>query len=282
MNKLNKYWFKRKGKKGMMPITWEGWALFTVFIGTITQVYRFVNGIIPIFLVCIMIAVIYYRIGELKTNPVETFDKEKGRFGYKQLLGALAGMIMGLAVFFGIFLISINYQHSNAGSVVKLTNENGWMEFHAKDDTFTVEVPSYPKYSLTSQPVANTNVILKISTYESKISDAEDYLIVVTELPKEGNYSDASVVFSSAITSMKNNIQKQTNEEPIIKTSPIETFLSYPSQTFSIDGIKNDYKIAGTSFLTGKQMYLITYNSDKKNFNESNYLHFINSMKLLK
>jgi hypothetical protein len=279
--KINKYWFKKRGKKGMMPITWEGWAFFTLFIGFITQVYRFVDGFVPICLVCFIIAVVYFKLGELKTDPNEIYNKEKDRIRLKQVPGILAGVIVSFAIFLGIFMLWINYQHSIAGTVTRPNGENGWMEFQAKNDNFTIEVPSYPKYSVTNKPIANTNVILKISSYESKVNNVEDYSIAITELPESGNYSDVSLLFSNTITGMTNNLKSQTKEDPTINSSPLGTFLSYPSETFSAEGIKNDYRVEGMAFLANKKLYLLFYANDKEHFSENDYSHLINSMKFI-
>ena len=276
--KINKYWFKKRGKKGVTPTTWEGWALFSVFIGSITQVYRIVDGIIPIFIVSFIIAAVYFKLTKLKTHPTEVFDKGKDKLRFKQLWGALAGMALFFVVVISVTIVWVKYEHASAGSVTNLTN--GWMEFQAKNDSFSVEVPVYPKYSVTNQLIPNTSVPLKVASYESKVSDVEDYSIAITDFPPSGDYSNTSLVFSNSITGMKNNLSTQTGEEPTVISSPMGTFLSYPSETFSIQGTKNDYKIEGIVFIANQKLYLLFYTNDKEHFSEDNYSQFTDSMKL--
>lgn len=278
---ISRYWFKKHNKKNSMPTSWEGWALFTIFVGSITQVYRFVDGMVQIFFVCIVITALYFTLVKVKTDPSEVFDKDKDKITYKHLLGGLFGLVIFLAIFLGISTAQIQYQHSAAGSVVKLNDEKGWVKFYPKNDSFTIEVPVYPEYSTFKQLIEGSDIRVTISVYESKLN-SEDYLITITGLLEDGDYSDFNVLFSNAIMGMKSNLKQQTNEEPTINISPIETFLTYPSQSFSVEGISSDYKIAGVLFVAESKVYMVSYNSDKTHFNEENKVRFINSMKFEK
>jgi len=104
---MNKYWFKKYGKNGLIQTTWEGWMVFAIFIGFMTQVNRFVNSIPLIFVVCAVIAAIYFKLAKLKTDPNEIFNKEKDKINFKQILGGLIGLLLFLVIYIGITLARV-------------------------------------------------------------------------------------------------------------------------------------------------------------------------------
>lgn len=101
---MNKYWFKKYGKSGAFPVTWEGWAYFAFVIGLVTQVTNIlkINDVLGSAIAAGAIAAIGFYVMHFKTNQDETFDKVKDKGTYKQLWGALVGLVLLFALMFAI------------------------------------------------------------------------------------------------------------------------------------------------------------------------------------
>lgn len=104
---MNKYWFKKYGKNGSFPVTWEGWAYFALVIGLIIQAPNILKGVLGesilggAILAGLVAAVGFYGM-RLKTNLNEQFDKEKDKGTYKQIWGVLVGFVILLVISIGI------------------------------------------------------------------------------------------------------------------------------------------------------------------------------------
>lgn len=100
---MNKYWFKKYGKGGAFPVTWEGWAYFAFVIALVTQASNILAtvievGVLESALATGLVAAIGFYGMRFKTNPNEQFDKVKDKGTYKQLWGALIGILIFVAL----------------------------------------------------------------------------------------------------------------------------------------------------------------------------------------
>lgn len=100
---MNKYWFKKHGKNGAFPVTWEGWAYFALVIGIVTQAPNllrgiFAGGILGAAISAGLVAAIGFYGMRFKTKMDEQFDKEKDKGTYKQIWGALVGFVLLLMI----------------------------------------------------------------------------------------------------------------------------------------------------------------------------------------
>jgi len=96
---MNKFWFKKHGKNGAFPVTWEGWAYFALVIGLVTQAPNllkeiFGGGILGAGIAAALVAAIGFSGMRLKTDFNEQFDNEKDKGTYKQIWGALIGFVL--------------------------------------------------------------------------------------------------------------------------------------------------------------------------------------------
>lgn len=277
---MKKYWFKKNtGGKGFIPTTWQGVVLFILVIGLVTQSSNFVDGIVQIVLLSGLVAGVGYWLIGIKTDPVEIYDRTKDKIGLKEGLYSVIAIIVLIVIAISIGFWRIDQQHSTIGYPVRITNEQDWFEFHAIKDDFVIELPNYPKYTLQNQKIENTDIVLTIATYVSKAPKFGDFIITLINLPEKGNYSDTETTLSNALSGMKSELKAQTGEEPIASSSPVTSFLSFPSKTTSLEGNSTDYRIMTLYILSNKKLYSFSYNSSKQNFDTNNFYRFINSLR---
>jgi hypothetical protein len=120
MKLFNKYWFKRH-KKGIIPITWEGWLIFSVLVGVITQLYRFVdNNWIYVGIGAAILSAIYLGVGKLKVAPPEEVAAIEKQSPWIQGLLVVVGLIIIFFIAIGIGTLNINRQHATIGYPVRI------------------------------------------------------------------------------------------------------------------------------------------------------------------
>src|SRR3989338_6078111 len=131
---MNKYWSKQYGKYGIMPITWEGWALFAITIGLATQTNNFIDDATSAAIAAGVIVLIGFGILKWRKVPNEIFDKEKDKDYWKSMWGALVGAVILFGLIIGVGGLKIKYSHSTIGYPIRIENEPTWFEFHAIKD----------------------------------------------------------------------------------------------------------------------------------------------------
>lgn len=279
MKLFNKYWFKPY-KKGMIPITWEGWLIFVVLIGTITQLHNFVgNNWFYVGIGGAILAGIYFVIGKSKTAPSEEVESIEKQNPWIHAALVITGVVVIFFLAIGIGTLNINRQHSTIGYPVRIESENTWFEFHAIKDDFIIQVPSYPKYSVQENPISGTDIKLTISSYSSERDTLGGFLVQIINLPPEGDYSNAEESLSNAAEGVKADLQQQTGEIPELTITSNDPFLGYPAIHFTIEGDSKNYKMESVFFLANDNLYSLMHNSEKELFNETDYLRFKGSFR---
>jgi len=277
---MKKYWFKKnKGKGGSIPTTWQGAVQFVLVIGLITQAHNFVDGALQAGVVGAIIAGVGFWLMRLKTDPIEIYDRVKDKLSFKEIVFTIISIVVVFFGALGIGTLQINHQHSTIGYPVRIEGEPVWFKFNSIKDDFIIELPSYPNYTVQNTPIPNTDIVLTTSIYSSQRNEIGDFTITIAGLPEGGDYSDTEILFNNGINGIKNDLQTQSNEEPLLTIKPTETFIGYPSKSFLIEGRNQNFKMMGTLILAAKKLYILGYGSDKTSFSESNYTRFINSLK---
>lgn len=279
MSIFNKYWFKKHGK-GALPATLEGWLIFALLIGVITQLHNFVDSWIYVGVIAAILAGIYFFIAKFKTAPQEEIAKIEKLNPWVQGSFVMLGLIVFFFIAIGIGTLQTNHLHATIGYPVRFADEPNWFEFHAIKDDFVVQLPFYPKYTTEEVPIANTGVVLRTISYSAKHETMGEFNVVILDLPIEGDYSNTDEALTNAAVGMKENLKLQTNEEPSVTYSEIGTFLDYPAIEFSIEGVGADYKLNGVYFIAGTRLFSLLYGHNKEAFNEQNSDRFTKSLRL--
>lgn len=277
---MKNYWFKKnKGKGGSIPTTWQGGLMYVLVIGLITQVHNFVNGALQAGVAAAIIAMVGFWFMNFKTDPIESYDREKDKLNFKQIILTVVSIIVIIIVALGIGKIQIDRKHATIGYPVRLENEPDWFEFNSIKDNFIVQLTSYPKYEIQSIAIPNTDVTIKTSSYISKIDTKGELVIAITYLPEGGDYSDIDALFSNGINGIKDEMARQANVEPTLVSSETKQFLTYPSKSFTIDIPSKNSKFSGILILKGSELYSLGYGTDLTQYNENDYNRFINSLR---
>lgn len=277
---MNKYWFK-KYKSGAFPVTWEGWAYFAIVVGLVVQANNFLgnftdNSFWKAAGVGVIAAVgLYGR--KFKTNHNETFDNVKDKATYKQLWGALVGMLFLFAVEFGVGSAVIQYEHTIIGYPVRIEGEDTWFEFHAIKDGFVVQVPTYPKYSVQNVPVPNTGESFAIATYDTKKTKFGNFVVMIAGLPKTASL-DIKDSLNGGFESYKADMAQQTGEEPKVIKSEETIFRGYPAIDFILEGVNSNYRLHVIYVIGDGRIFGLTYGREKESFSDTDFNRFVNSL----
>ncbi|HLC49427.1 MAG TPA: PsbP-related protein [Candidatus Andersenbacteria bacterium] len=122
---MHKYWFKKHGRGGFIPVNWKGWALFAFIIGLLVQTSHLFNDVLFIFLYAGGIAAFGYWLMNRKTNP-ETFSKEKDNVWKTEIWGGFIGLLGAMLVFALVLFIQKNIvtvSKTNLSPTLENTNE---------------------------------------------------------------------------------------------------------------------------------------------------------------
>lgn len=105
---MSKYWFKKYGKYGNIPATWQGWAVFVFVVALLIQASNFFRNTPDIFIATGVVATLGYLIIRWKTNPVEVFSKDDSVWK-TQVWGGIIGLIGSILVMVIIFPLQAKF-----------------------------------------------------------------------------------------------------------------------------------------------------------------------------
>ena len=175
-------------------------------------------------------------------------------------------VILGLASYY----LYLNYQWEQGEQDYFST----WKSFTPRSQLFQVLLPSTPQYGKESIAIPNSDQKRRYDMYLSEKVDGTLFLISVISYPSAYDISSHDTL-RQLIEELRNN-----NQQAKMNQFSQTTLQGYRAIEFDFEN--QTFETAGMAIRDDHVVYMLTYTTQKENFDDEEFEHFIHSFKILK
>ena len=149
-----------------------------------------------------------------------------------------------------------------------------WREFTSAIGEFKVMLPAVPLHAEESLPVPESKVVLQYNMYASESNDGTTFMISLITYPEEIDTSKPENMLENVMNEMVS-----ANPTNSLRSLNFHEFLGHKALDFFIES--PEIVVNSRAFVSGKTLYLLTMIDKKEQYDEEEFLYFINSFELL-
>jgi hypothetical protein len=150
-----------------------------------------------------------------------------------------------------------------------------WQKFIPRSGLFEIFLPSPPQYGKDFVAIPNSDKKRRYDIYASEKVDGTLFLISVVTYPPEVDISSYGDILRQNINELMHN--KTDNR---LNNLWQHMFQDLQSLDFSFEN--QEFHVEGRAIHDDHIVYMLTYITQKENFDNEEYQHFIDSFKILK
>jgi len=191
---------------------------------------------------------------------------------YKRIV--YGGLLLFLfLVLLGFFNLKKAYKFlpGSTSGILTFPQFAGWIPYSPPTQQFTVDLPLVPQYAQQTVQSPNSNGTQTYDMYVSQTHNQEIYLITLITFSTE--IANQPLTLRSIVDEIFN--KDHNNRLISFSNTP---FQNNTGVEFHFEATSNQTQ--GIAFILNQRVYLLAYISEKGNFRQDNYQHFISSFKL--
>ncbi len=150
-----------------------------------------------------------------------------------------------------------------------------WKKFTSDDNQFSVSLPTIPQHASEAVPLPNGQGAITYDMYLSQEKDGSTFMISLIHYPENFDTSNPDVLLEGVMKEMLSG-----SEDNTLKSSEKKQFKDLPSLDFAITN--KDFIIHGFTFLSDKNLYVLTMIDRNMSHDETQFNQFVNSFDVLK
>jgi hypothetical protein len=180
-------------------------------------------------------------------------------------------IIICLAILGIAFYYAYDYWQMRKG---ELDNFATWKEFIPRSGLFKVLLPHAPQYAKDYISIPNSDQKRRYDMYVSEKIDGTVFLISVITYPPEADTSAPKEI-------LRQNLDELMHQKPDNQLTKLLNTMFQQHQTLEFSFENRDLHVEGKAIQHDHIVYMLTYITNKQNFDPEEYHHFVHSFQIL-